>query len=331
MAPITYGAQFFFLDPVAEIMHTIQTMPAYVRTNAQDQTVELTEMPVPDINSEEILIEVQAFGVGIHDRYFIPATATYPYIIGTEAAGVIIRAGASVTSYKVGERVILTSVLQPKGGCWAEYVAVPESAVIPMPDALEFTTAAAIPIAGKTALESIRALDLAAGDTLFVAGASGAIGTLVVQLARARNIRVIASASLKNHEYLLDLGAEQAVDYSAPNWKQEVQERLPAGLSAALAIQPGTVEDCIDLVKDGGTVVTVSGDPVPSRRNINVFQFEHHQDTQQAVVQLTADIAAGRIRLALEEVYPFKHAIDALQKTETRHARGKVVVQVDDD
>jgi NADPH:quinone reductase-like Zn-dependent oxidoreductase len=304
-------------------------MEAFVRTSSQDQNVELMQRPVPEIAKEEVLVNVCAFGVGIHDRYFIPNDAVFPYTIGTEAAGVTVRTAGGVTQFKVGEQVMLTSVLLPKGGCWAEYVAVPQSFLIPMPRHMEYTTAAAIPIAGKTALESMRALALDAGATLFVAGASGAIGTLVIQLATARGIRVIGSASPKNHEYMLSLGAEKAVDYSAPNWKQQVREWTPDGVSAALAIQPGTVEDSIDVVTDGGTVVTVSGDPVPSRRNIAVFQFEHHEDTQQAVAQLASDIAEGRVQIVLEHIYPFDRAIDALRKTETRHARGKIVVTRD--
>ncbi len=175
----------------------------------------------------------------------------------------------------------------------------------------------------------MRALNLNAGDSLFVAGASGAIGTLVIQLAAARGIRVIGSASQKNHEYMRSLGAEEAVDYSTPDWKQQVKQWMPQGVSASLATQPGTADDSIDVVKDGGTVVTVSGDTVPSRRNIKVFQFEHHQETQQAVAELVSDIAEGRVRLVLEHIYPFKQALAALQKTQTRHARGKLVVCLD--
>lgn len=304
-------------------------MKAFVRTSSQNQNIEFAEIPVPEINDEEVLVKVQAFGVGIHDRYFIPNDAIFPYTIGTEAAGLITKAGDSVARFQTGERVMLTSALLAKGGCWAEYVAVPQGSLIPMPDKLEFTAGAAIPVAGKTALEGMRALDLNAGDTLFVAGASGAIGTLVIQLAAARGIRVIGSASPKNHEYMLSLGAERAVDYSYPNWKQQIREWMPEGVSVALAIQPGTADDSIDVVKDGGTVVTVSGDPVPSRRNITVFQFEHHEETQQAVVQLASDIAEGQVRLVLEHIYPFKQAINALEKTETRHARGKSVVSLD--
>ncbi|MDD3365918.1 MAG: zinc-binding dehydrogenase [Sphaerochaetaceae bacterium] len=136
---------------------------------------------------------------------------------------------------------------------------------------MSFVEGAAIPIAGKTALESMRALNLKSGDTLFIAGASGAIGTLVIQLATAQGIIVIGSASQKNHSYMLSLGAQKAVDYSGPNWAQRLKQWIPEGVTAALAIQPGTVEDSMDLVKDGDTVITVSGDDHVNPKEISLF------------------------------------------------------------
>ncbi|MEO7217269.1 MAG: NADP-dependent oxidoreductase, partial [Gemmatimonadaceae bacterium] len=282
-------------------------MKAYVRTSSQDQNVELADMPIPEIAADEVLVSVQAFGVGIHDRFFIPADAKFPYTIGTEASGIVTDRGRDVTRFNTRDRVMLTSVLQPKGGCWAEYVAVPQSRLIPLPAKMEFAAGAAIPIAGGTALASMRALDLSAGDTLFVAGASGAIGTLVIQLAAQQGIHVAGSASRKNHDYMLSLGAEKVVDYTEPNWKESIIHWQPGGVTAALAIQPGTVADSVDVVKDGGKVVTVSGDRAESKRNISVFQFQHQADPeQQALVKLVSDIATGRIRLIIEHVYPFE-------------------------
>ena len=118
----------------------MQKMKAFVRTSSQNQHVELTEIPIPEINDDEVLVKVHAFGVGIHDRYFIPNNAIFPYPIGTEAAGVITKTGGTVTQFQVGDRVILTSILQAKGGCWAEYVAVPQSNLILMPAEMDFTT-----------------------------------------------------------------------------------------------------------------------------------------------------------------------------------------------
>ncbi len=305
----------------------MEMMKAYVRTSSQNQIVELAEIPIPEINNNEALVQVQAFGVGIHDRYFIPNDAAFPYTIGTEAAGIITKTGNDVSGFKTGDRVILTSVLQAKGGCWAEYAAVSEDSLISLPAKMDFTEGAAIPIAGKTAIESMRAFDdLNKGDTLFVAGASGAIGTLFIQMAAAEGIRIIGSASAKNHDYMLSLGAEKAVDYSDPNWKAQVKQWMPNGVDAALAIQPGTGKDSMDVVKDGGKVITVSGDQVAAERNIPVRQFDHHQDTQNLLVKLISDIAEGKIRIIIEHIYPFARTIEALEKTETRHAKGKLVV-----
>jgi NADPH:quinone reductase-like Zn-dependent oxidoreductase len=309
----------------------MEMMKAFVRTNAQNGTVEFTEVPIPEINELEVLVKVMAFGVGIHDRYFIPRNVGFPYTIGTEAAGVITKIGRNVTRFKVGDRVIFTSIFQPQGGCWAQYVAVPQQSLILMPDGMNFIEGAAISVAGKSALESMRALDLKEGDTLFVAGASGAIGTLIIQLARTQGIRVAGSASRKNHEYLLSLGAEMAVDYADTDWKKQVRQWMPDGVEAVLAIQPGTGIESLEVVKDGGKLITVSGDNnFKSERNITVEQFQHHQETQQALVKLVEDIAAGRILIVIEQVYPFEQAISALEKTETRHARGKLVVSVEE-
>ena len=201
---------------------------------------------------------------------------------------------------------------------------------LPMPDEIDFTQGASIPVAGKTAIESMGALNLKEGDSLFVAGASGAIGTLIIQLAKNQGIRVIGSASSKNHEYMLSLGAEKVVDYSNPDWKDQVKQWVPGGVDAALAIQFGTGEDSMDVVKDGGKVITVSGNRVDSERNIIVQQFQHQLDIQHALGMLIEDIAAGKVHPVIEHVYSFEQALDALKKTETRHARGKLVVSMTD-
>lgn len=306
----------------------MEKMKAFVRINAQDDRLEFAEVVIPEIAKDEVLVSVQAFGVGVHDRYFIPLNASFPYPIGTEAAGIITKVGSEVSDFKNGDRVILSSSLQPKGGCWAEYVTVSSKMIVPLPNTIDFVQGAAIPVAGKTAIESMRALNLKEGDTLFVAGASGAIGTLIIQLAKNKGVRVIGSASNKNHKYMQSLGAEKTVDYSEPDWKNIVKQWIPGGVDAALAIQLGTGKDSMDVVKEGGKVITVSGDKVESERKITVQQFQHQLDMQSAIGILLETILSGKIHLEIERVYPFEQALDALKKTETRHARGKLVVSV---
>jgi NADPH2:quinone reductase len=304
----------------------VERMQAYVRLEPQSDVVELTDLPKPSPGEGQALVEMHAFGVGIHDRYFIPPTGPFPYVIGIEGAGVVAELGGGVDNVGVGDRVIVSTNMRPEGGTWGECAVVPAGGLSPMPDAMDFATAAGVTVAGKSAVESIHSLALTEGETLFVAGASGAIGTLVVQMAAGRGVRVIGSASQPNHEYLLSLGAEAAVDYRSEGWREDVLAWAAGGVDAALAIQPGTGASSQKVVRDGGRVITVSGDQEPTERGISVVPFVHRSDTGGEMEALIDDIAEGRIRLVLEGIYPFADAIKALEGCETRSARGKRVV-----
>ena len=307
----------------------MKKMKAYVRIAAANQDVQLAEVPIPEVGDDEVLVKVEAFGVGIHDRYFIPQGISFPYIIGSEGAGVIAECGSKVSDFKNGDRVLFTTVLQPQGGCWAEYAVAKQSSLIPLPDNLSFAQGAAVPIAGKTALECMRDLDLKKNDKLFIAGASGAIGTFVIQLASSKGIHISASASERNHEYMKSLGADKTVDYQDPNWVSQVKEWSEnGGVNAALAIQPGTGADSIKVVKDGGKLITVSGDNahVVPEREIKVEQMGHNTD-RQALVNFVEAISKSAVEVVLEKEYPFDKALEALEKTETRRARGKLIVK----
>ncbi|MEO8850906.1 MAG: zinc-binding dehydrogenase, partial [Allobranchiibius sp.] len=148
------------------------------------------------------------------------------------------------------------------------------------------------------------------------------------QMATRRGVRVVGSASPANHECLLSLGAELVVDYRDPGWPEQVRRWGAGGVDAALAIQPDTPASSQDVVRDGGHLVTVSGDPVPPQRGARVEQFSHRADASKEMADVVEDVAFGRIRLVVEHVYPSDQALSALEKTETRHARGKLVVQV---
>lgn len=301
-------------------------MQAYVRVDGDSQTVELVDIPAPVPEGGQVAVSMEAFGVGIHDRYFIKADGPFPYVIGIEGSGIVSSLGPDVTGIEIGDRVMVSTSMHPKGGTWAEIAVAEQSGIRPMPDALDFITAAGFPVAGGTAVESFHALGLKPGETLYVAGASGAIGTLVVQMATQLGARVVGSASAANHDHLRSMGAEHTVDYHDADWPDQVRAWAPGGVDAALAIQPGTAPSSQSVVRDGGRVITVSGDPCPGERGIRVEQFTHRPDSGQERDALVDDITAGRIHLVLEHVYPFAEALTALEKTETRHARGKLVV-----
>ncbi len=302
-------------------------MKAIVRQSAEPSDLALTEVPAPEMGDNELLVRVFAVGVGIHDEYFYPPTAQFPYVIGIEAAGVVEKTGNRVRNHRVGERVAFVSAMQPKGGTWAEYAVVTQdSLIVRIPDGMSFENGAAIPVAGNTVLKAFHALNLRSNASLFIAGASGAIGTFAIQLAVQRGYSVAASASQKNHDYMLALGAQKTVDYHDPDWPEQVRQWQPGGVDAAIAIQPGTAFDSLSVVKEGGEVVTISAEQVTPQRDITLKQIAYQADVQTELAELMNNINAGKIQLTVERVYPFVDGLEALQKTKTRHARGKLVL-----
>ncbi|MEO7126518.1 MAG: NADP-dependent oxidoreductase [Nakamurella sp.] len=305
-------------------------MKAFVARTSGATTVELTEVPVPRIDEDELLVQVRAIGVGIHDSYYLPSAARYPFVVGIEAAGVVEGIGAQESAFQVGDRITFVSAMQLKGGTWAEYVAVKaNSPIMPIPVGMDFAQAAAIPIAGDTALRALQAVAIEPADgSIFIAGGSGAIGTLAIQLARKEGLRVAASASKANQEYLRGLGANLAVDYRDSDWPEQVRQWAPGGVDAAIAVPPDTAADSMSVVRDGGVVVAVSGDQVHSERGVQVRGVPHQMDTRGEMAQLLTDIAAGEILVEIEHVYPFEEAPAALAKVQMRHARGKLVLRL---
>lgn len=304
-------------------------MKAFARTSRSNLEVKLVEVNIPNINENEVLVDVEAFGVGSHDRFFIPEDVDFPYPIGTEGSGEIVKVGSNVTDFKVSDKVIFSSSLQPKGGCWTEYVAVSKNSLVHLPETMDVTTGAALPVAGKTALEAIRATNLNAGDTLFISGGSGAIGSLLIQLATNKGIHVAASASTKNHQHMYDLGCELAVDYNDPDWKGTIKTWMDKGVTGAISVLPGTVKDTVDVVNDNGEIVAISGDDhVKSTRGKVIKQLTHELDFKQAMEQLTEAITNHEIKIVIDTIYSFDETIIALEKTESMHAKDKSVVLI---
>jgi NADPH:quinone reductase-like Zn-dependent oxidoreductase len=207
---------------------------------------------------------------------------------------------------------------------------VKQAALIHVPDGLSTVRAASVPVAGGTARQGLTDLNLAAGETLFIAGASGAIGSFAIQLAAQQGVRVAGSASAENQQYMLSLGAEKTVDYSAPDWQTEVWDWAGEGVDAALAIQPNTGNDSIKVTRDGGRVITISGygDTFAVERGVSAAQMTNMCDNRPMIEQLLGAITKGSIQTTIEAEYPFSQALTALEKAETRHARGKLVVSM---
>lgn len=124
------------------------------------------------------------------------------------------------------------------------------------------------------------------------------------------------------------LGVDKAVDYHNDDWQQQVKDWCPKDVDAAIAIHPGTSAQSQNVVKSGGTIVTVSGDQLVPERNIQLRQVNDAASAKADLVDLFNQVAMGKTKLPIEKVYPFTDGLKALEKVKTRHTRGKLVLSM---
>lgn len=305
-------------------------MQAFVKTEKESSQLQLLEVVQPTAGPDELLVRVRAIGVGIHDEFFFPPDVSYPYVVGIEAAGTVESIGTGVTEYNVGDRVAFISTMQLKGGTWAEYAVVTSwSLLLPIPDAMTYEQAAAMPVAGSTALKAIESASLTAGDTLLICGGAGAIGTLLIQIVKQRGYTVIATASAANHKLMRELGADYVIDYHDRDWQEQVRKIIPDGADAAIAIHPGTPKQSQSAVRRAGTIVAVSGDDFVTERGIVLRGVLNDIDVRDDLIDLMHTVSLNEMKLIVNRIYPFSDGLKALDQVKTRHTKGKIILKID--
>jgi NADPH:quinone reductase-like Zn-dependent oxidoreductase len=244
------------------------------------------------------------------------APASLPAIPGVEAAGVIDEVGAGVTGVAVGDEVLAATVT----GSYAEYAVADDFAL--KPAGLGWETAAALPVALETADRVLDTLGLTAGETLLVHGAAGPVGAFGVQLAVARGVTVVGTASPRNHGYLRSLGAIP-VTYG-DGLADRVRALAPQGVDAVFdAAGQNALDVSIDLRGGTGRIVTIS-DPRAFDLGIVFSGASRRFGTQLAdYARLVAD---GTLGVRVAATFALADAGQAHALSETGHAGGKVVL-----
>ena len=198
--------------------------------------LQLRELPLPQPQAGEVRIRVRASGVGIWDSMqrsgeFPPDHVRFPMILGAECAGTVDLVGSRVDE-RLHEGDEVYAYFWGAQGAYAQYVCVKAEFVALKPKNLSFIEAAAVPVDGITAHQAlVDELGVEAGETIFIAGASGGVGTLAVQIAaKALKARVIASSGTANLDYVRGLGAAEVVDYTAGDVVAAVNELAAGGV-----------------------------------------------------------------------------------------------------
>jgi NADPH:quinone reductase len=319
-----------------------ERLPTTMRAVAIDRTggpevLTVHELPVPTAAPDEILIALDTAGVGpwdldVREKLAYYREKSFPVVLGVDGAGTVAAVGAAVRDFKVGDAVYAYAWDNPKGGFYAEYVAVPAKAAGHVPPGMSLRDAGAAAVTALTALQGVDdALHLKPGETLIIHGASGAVGTLAVQFAKLRGVRVLASASGDDGVALArQLGAEAAIDGHHGDIRAAAHGFAPAGVDAVLALAGGdALEACIDALKPGGRVAYPSGVQPPPKTRAGVAILKYDALTGPAeFARLGQAIAAAHLSVPIAAEYRLADAAKAHERMAAGHVLGKVVLRI---
>lgn len=294
-------------------------------------------LPVPRVAHGEVLIEVHAAGVGIWDAKVRDGTwATgqerFPLVLGADGAGVVVAHGPGVERFHYGDDVWAYAYQSPKGGFYAEYVAVTEENVAKVPEGLDLLHAGAGCVTGLTAQQGIDDhLEVELGETVLIFGASGAVGTLAIQFAKRSKATVVGTATGPAAMALVrELGADHAFDARDRDGLALLARLAPNGFDKALVLAGGeNLERCLDQVNDGGRIAYPNGvEPEPRKRsNIRVIAYDAEVGPRQFHA-LERAVVEARLRVPIAQTFPLADAARAHERLEQGHVIGRIALQV---
>lgn len=293
------------------------------------EVLRLAEWPDPVAGEGEAVVRVRAANVNPTDLGARtgrgPRTLPDPpFVLGWDFAGEVMSVGAGVTGLAPGDRVVgmIHWYSQADGpgrqGAYAQQVAVPADTLVPLPDAIDWVTAATLPLNGLTAVQGLELLALPVSTRMLVTGASGAVGAFAAQLAVQAGHRVLAQASHDDEAWVGGLGVAEVVPREADLSRLEkvaaVFDAVPLGAPALAAVE------------DGGAVVSTRAAPeTPAERRVRQEMFLVRQDPD-ALAALVAAVVDGRMHSRIDRVLTLAEAAEAHRLNEAGGLRGKVVL-----
>jgi NADPH:quinone reductase-like Zn-dependent oxidoreductase len=296
------------------------------------------ERPVPA--PDEILIKVFASGVNLVDCVIRSGTSDtfksflkLPLTLGCDAAGIVEEVGSEVTNFKQGDAVYGCPNF-PGDGSYAEYCAAKAVQFALKPLSLSFNEAAGVPLAALVAWKGLFELgQLQAGQRVLIHGASGGIGSFAVQFAKAKGAYVIGTTSARNLDYLKQLGADEALDYTVQDFEQLLQDIDLVFDASPLRDNQERVK-CISVLKNGGIFVSVNVD-FPFDEAVNealasknakgeMVASQNHENLSE-IAKL---IDEGKVKVTISKIYPLEQVAQAQEESVTGHVRGKLVLEI---
>ncbi|MCX5581722.1 NADP-dependent oxidoreductase [Kaistia terrae] len=318
------------------------------------QALRLGDMPEPALGPDDVLVEVEASGLNLLDskirdgafKPILPYKA--PLVLGHDLAGNVVKVGAKVRRFKLGDAVYA----RPRDGqigTFAERIAVKEDDLALKPANLSMAQAASIPLVGLTAWQVlVERAQIKPGQKVLVHAGSGGVGTIAIQLAKHLGATVATTASAANAALVKKLGADIVIDYRSHRFEKEL-----SGYDVVLnSLDASTLEKSLKVLKPGGKLISISGPPDPTfarAQGLNAvlrlvlrlmsagirrkakragvdYSFLFMRADGEQLGQITTLIEDGTIRPVVDRTFPFEKLNDALAYIDTGRAKGKVVV-----
>lgn len=291
------------------------------------------EVEKPSISATHVLIKVHAAGVNPVDFHIrnglFEASNIHelPLVLGWDAAGIVVEVGTQVTDLNLGDEVYVHAPLTGQGA-QAEYLAVNADLVARKPESLTFIESAAVPLAALTALQALTTHgDLQKGQKVLIHNASGGVGCLAVQIAKNMGAYVIATGSQAKKDFIISLGADEFIDYQQDNFEQFVSD-----VDLVLAAVGGNsiVERSLNLIKPNGRLVSLLDaidEDKAKLRNIRCIQM-FVQPSKDGLNVITNMIKLNQLNVTIDSVYSLENAKQAMIKSESARATGKIVIEV---
>jgi NADPH:quinone reductase-like Zn-dependent oxidoreductase len=321
----------------------MEIIPDTMRAAAIDRfggpnVLTIHELPVPMPSSSEVLIALTAAGVGPWDAEIRSGQwegsdpPRFPLVLGTDGAGTVVAVGSHIRRFRVGDLVYSYSWENPKGGFYAEFVAVPQERVAPVPKRLDLLHAGAIATTGLTAIQGIDdALRVQRGEALIIHGASGGVGSLAIQFAKLRRAGVLATASgPEGVEFVKHLRADMVVDGKRDDIVAAARQFAPEGIDAVLGLAGGeAMERCLDTLRPHGRVAYPNGiEPEPKRRRgLSMIPYDAVAGIHQ-YQKLNHAIEAAKFKIPIAAAHALADASKAHQQLEKGHVFGKIVLRI---
>jgi NADPH:quinone reductase-like Zn-dependent oxidoreductase len=303
---------------------------AYIEQHGGPEVLKYGDMPDPVAKAGEVVVDIVAASVNGADWKVREGKsgqlAHFPYILGRDFSGVVSAVSEGVTDLRVGDEVFAVCDVG-REGAYAEKIAIKASIVARKPASLSHVDAAALALAGLTAICTVEdTLKLKAGETILIQGGAGGVAAFAIQLSKHLGARVITTASAANHDYLRAIGADEIIDYNAVDFTRAVKN-----CDAVFDTVGGDVaQRSFAVLKPGGRAAFIaSGPQAPKPERSDVVAFRPHVGRDRPHLERIAELVAiGAVRPPEVTRFKLSEAVAAHKVSQSRHFRGKLVFLV---